>query len=251
MPEVEQADLTALTVQLLSAYVSNNTVPSENLAGLIETTRSALAGKTEPAAPPEPEFPPAVTVRKSLASKDHILSLIDGRPYKALKRHLATNGLTPAEYRERYGLPKDYPMVAPNYSEHRREVAKKLGLGRRIAAKPSVASAEVEAASPAEPIATPQTKAPRVAKPRTAPKRAAKTAKPAEVSEAPVAAPAETAPVDAVAAPKPRGRKPKTVDAAVDTPAPKRGRKKDVTPAEAVVPTSKRARKPKVAAETA
>lgn len=77
------------------------------------------------------EFTPAVSVRKSLASPDHILSMIDGKPYKSLKRHLSGHGLTPAEYRARYGLKSDYPMVAPGYSAQRREVAKRLGLGRK------------------------------------------------------------------------------------------------------------------------
>lgn len=77
------------------------------------------------------EFIPAVTVRKSLASKDYIISMIDGKPYKTLRRHLATHGMTPDEYRARYKLKPDYPMVAPSYSEQRRAVAKQLGLGRK------------------------------------------------------------------------------------------------------------------------
>lgn len=77
------------------------------------------------------EFVPAVTVRKSLASKDHIISMIDGKPYRTLRRHLSTHGLTPEEYRARYNLRPDYPMVAENYSAQRREMAKKIGLGNR------------------------------------------------------------------------------------------------------------------------
>lgn len=76
-------------------------------------------------------YEPAVTVRKSLASKDRIISLIDGKPYSTLKRHLSTHGLTPDQYRERYGLKPDYPMVAPAYAEKRRALAKKIGLGRK------------------------------------------------------------------------------------------------------------------------
>ena len=88
------------------------------------------------------EFTPAVTVRKSLASKDHIISMIDGKPYRTLRRHLATHGLTPEEYRARYNLRPDYPMVAPAYSEQRRAMAKKIGLGSKgrvtkAAAKPA------------------------------------------------------------------------------------------------------------------
>src|SRR5204863_109904 len=149
MAENEQPDLTQLTVQLLSAYVSNNSVPNEDLAKLIAATRTALGGASEPATPAAPEFEPAVTVRKSLASRDHILSLIDGKPYRSLKRHLGSHGLTPAEYRERYKLPKTYPMVAPGYSEERREVAKRLGLGR----KPTAPAAAPDAKTTAAPAA--------------------------------------------------------------------------------------------------
>jgi predicted transcriptional regulator len=80
---------------------------------------------------PEAEHVPAVSVRKSLASKDHIISLIDGKPYKTLRRHLSKHGLTPDDYRQRYGLKPDYPMVAPAYAETRRELATKIGLGRK------------------------------------------------------------------------------------------------------------------------
>jgi predicted transcriptional regulator len=78
-------------------------------------------------------FTPAVSARRSLASKDHIISLIDGKPYKTLTRHLSSNGLTPKEYRARYNLRSDYPMVSENYSQSRREMAKRIGLGRRTA----------------------------------------------------------------------------------------------------------------------
>ena len=73
----------------------------------------------------------AVTARKSLASKDHIISMIDGKPYKTLRRHLSTNGMTPESYRARFGLRSDYPMVAEGYSQTRRDLAKKIGLGRK------------------------------------------------------------------------------------------------------------------------
>lgn len=133
MAEAEQRDLTMLTVELLSAYVAKNEVKSEDLAALIKSTHNALAEINAPAAPEPiaPEYPPAVTIRKSLASRDHLISMIDGKPYKTLKRHASRHGLTPAEYRQRYNLPADYPMVAPAYSEHRRNVAQQLGLGRK------------------------------------------------------------------------------------------------------------------------
>jgi predicted transcriptional regulator len=153
MAEAEQRDLTTLTVELLSAYVAKNEVKSDDLAALIKTTHGALAEidapAPAPAAPAEPEYPPAVSVRKSLASREHLISMIDGKPYKTLKRHASRHGLTPAEYRQRYNLPADYPMVAPAYSEQRRGVAARLGLGRKGAA--SAEAVEAEAAQPETP----------------------------------------------------------------------------------------------------
>ncbi len=150
MADAEQPDFTAMTVQLLSAYFANNQVPAGDIAGIIEATRDALERKATTETPPAPEHVPAVSIRKSLGSREHIISMLDGKPYKTLKRHLATNGLTPAEYRERYNLPKDYPMIAPAYSEHRRAVAQQLGLGRRIGAKSAAEAPAGEAAPVAE-----------------------------------------------------------------------------------------------------
>jgi predicted transcriptional regulator len=94
-------------------------------ATIEELSGTKSAGADEPSSTASSQqYVPAVTVRKSLASKDHILSLIDGKPYKTLRRHLSGHGLTPEEYRARYNLKADYPMVAPSYSEHRRAVAK-------------------------------------------------------------------------------------------------------------------------------
>lgn len=131
MSEADKPDLTALTVQLLSSYVANNAVPNDALADLIRTTKAALAEDGKVEAVPEATVVPAVSAKASLASKDHIVSMIDGKPYKTLKRHLSGHGLTPEDYRARFKLPADYPMVAPNYSEQRRRVAKELGLGRK------------------------------------------------------------------------------------------------------------------------
>ncbi|WP_084438963.1 MucR family transcriptional regulator [Sphingobium sp. TCM1] len=141
--DTEQPDFTAMTVQLLSAYFANNQVPAGDIAGIIEATRDALERKATVETPAAPEYVPAVSIRKSLGSREHIISMLDGKPYKTLKRHLATNGLTPAEYRERYNLPKDYPMIAPAYSEHRRAVAAQIGLGRRVGAKSATEAAPV------------------------------------------------------------------------------------------------------------
>ena len=93
------------------------------------------------------EYKPAVTARKSLSSPDHIISLIDGKPYKTLRRHLSGHGMTPEQYRERYNLKPDYPMVARNYSESRRAMAHKIGLGaRRRNAKQAAAAPSPNAA---------------------------------------------------------------------------------------------------------
>ncbi len=92
---------------------------------------SGVPSSTAEQEAPEAEHVPAVSVRKSLATRDHIVSLIDGRPYKTLRRHLSKHGLTPDDYRQRYGLKADYPMVAPAYAETRRDLATKIGLGRK------------------------------------------------------------------------------------------------------------------------
>ncbi len=91
------------------------------------------------------EYTPAVSVRKSLANKDHIISMIDGKPYRTLRRHLTGNGLTPAEYRARYNLKADYPIVAESYSEARRTMAKRIGLGRKPAQRADAAPAPAKA----------------------------------------------------------------------------------------------------------
>lgn len=128
-----------LATELTIAWLGNpNTRTSADevpafLGKMYETVSSLVSGTQEPITPEAEikEYTPAVTARKSLASPDVIISMIDGKPYKTLRRHLSTNGMTPAEYRERYGLKADYPMVAATYSESRRAMAKKIGLGRK------------------------------------------------------------------------------------------------------------------------
>ena len=122
--------LIALTSDIVAAHVSNNGVAVEDLPTLIRNIHGALAGLG--AAPQVEARPqPAVSVRSSVKN-DHIVCLEDGRKMKMLKRHLMTDhGLTPAEYRARWGLPADYPMVAPEYAEKRRTLAKAIGLGRK------------------------------------------------------------------------------------------------------------------------
>ncbi len=126
----------ALTTEIVSAYVANNTVAPADLPALIATVLRSLneAGRVEEAAPERPE--PAVPVRKSVG-QDFIVCLEDGKKLKMLKRYLQKRyGMTPAEYRRRWGLPSDYPMVAPAYAERRSAMAKENGLGRKPAARP-------------------------------------------------------------------------------------------------------------------
>jgi predicted transcriptional regulator len=134
-----------LATELTIAWLSNpNTrTNADDVPAFLQSMHDAVARLSTaqaPAAEPDSgqEHVPAVTVRKSLASREHIISLIDGKPYKTLRRHLATNGLTPAQYRERYGLKADYPMVAPAYSESRSAMAKTIGLGRKPGATKAV-----------------------------------------------------------------------------------------------------------------
>ena len=153
MNETNSSDLTSLTVDLLAAYLSSHSnVRPDDLPGLIASTHAALRGLDAPAedagsAAANEEFTPAVTARKSIANPDVIISMIDGKPYKTLKRHLGRHGLTPDDYRARYNLPSSYPMVAKGYSEQRREVANRLGLGRKRA--PSDAAPEAAPEAPA------------------------------------------------------------------------------------------------------
>jgi predicted transcriptional regulator len=122
----------ALTADIVSAYVSNNTVSANDIPGLINQIHSALtrvsSGQSE--APAEP-LKPAVPVKKSI-TPEHIVCLEDGKKFKSLKRHLRTQyNMTPEQYREKWDLPADYPMVAPNYAAARSQLAKQMGLGQQ------------------------------------------------------------------------------------------------------------------------
>jgi predicted transcriptional regulator len=124
-------DLMALTADIVSAHVSNNSVAASDVAGLIQSVYSALQSTATPAAAQEEKRDPAVPVRSSV-KPDYIVCLEDGAKVKMLKRYLATRyNLTPDEYRRKWGLQHDYPMVCPNYSEQRKELAKTIGLGRK------------------------------------------------------------------------------------------------------------------------
>lgn len=130
-PSIEQDVLLALVSDIVSAHVGNNTVASGELPGLIANVYGALAGLGEPIVETVARPDPAVSVRASI-KPDHIVCLEDGKKMKMLKRHLMTDhGMTPEQYRQRWSLAPDYPMVAPNYAEQRRDLAKQIGLGRK------------------------------------------------------------------------------------------------------------------------
>jgi predicted transcriptional regulator len=123
-------DLVTLTADIVSAYVSKNSVPISELPGLLAAVHGSLHSIAAPP-PPEPEKPvPPIPIKKTV-TPDHIISLEDGKPYKSLKRHLTTRGLSPEQYRQKWGLPPDYPMVAATYAAQRSELAKSIGLGQQ------------------------------------------------------------------------------------------------------------------------
>ena len=130
--DTDNSALVELTADIVSAYVSNNTLVVSELPALIESVGDALALAADKASKPQkPELKPAVSSKRSV-TPDHIICLEDGKKFKSLKRHLrAQYDLSPEEYREKWGLQHDYPMVAPNYAAARSALAKKLGLGRR------------------------------------------------------------------------------------------------------------------------
>lgn len=119
------------TTDIVVSYVSNNSLGADEVSSLIQNVYGTLAGLGNDGAVAEARPEPAVSVRSSV-KKDHIVCLEDGKKMKMLKRHLMTDhGMTPEEYRARWNLPSDYPMVAPDYAEKRRDLAKKIGLGRK------------------------------------------------------------------------------------------------------------------------
>jgi len=131
MVEGQDENLIALTAEIVSAHVSNNKVASADIADLIASVHGALTGLGEPAPAPEVELEPAVSVRASV-KPDHIVCLEDGEKLKMLKRHLATHhGMSPADYRAKWKLPADYPLVAPDYAAQRKDLALAIGLGRK------------------------------------------------------------------------------------------------------------------------
>lgn len=119
------------TTRITAAHLSHNTVPVSDIAELLRAVYGSLTGLANGGAPAAASPQPAVPIRRSVAA-DHIVCLEDGKKLKMLKRHLKTTyNMTPEEYRKKWGLPLDYPMVAPNYAKHRSQIAKKIGLGRQ------------------------------------------------------------------------------------------------------------------------
>ncbi len=129
---LEKNELVELTAEIVSAYVSNNTVVSTDLAGVIHNVFDALnKASTSWNQPVKEELKPAVSIKKSV-TPDYIICLEDGKKFKSLKRHIRTHyDLSPEEYREKWGLAHDYPMVSPNYARARSDLAKRMGLGQR------------------------------------------------------------------------------------------------------------------------
>lgn len=123
--------LIELTTRIVAAYVSNNSVAADDLPNVISQVHAALGGATMPVEEVPEKQKPAVTVRRSIQN-DHLICLEDGQKYKSLKRHLMIHhGLTPEQYREKWDLPDDYPMVSPTYAEVRSLLAKEIGLGQK------------------------------------------------------------------------------------------------------------------------
>jgi predicted transcriptional regulator len=130
--DLRAAELAELTVEIVSAFVSNNPIPAASLPELIASVHKSMSGLRQPvAAKIEPQTP-AVNPKRSVFP-DHIVSLENGRKFKSMKRHVGLLGMTPDEYRAKWGLPHDYPMVAPNYAATRSALAKASGLGRKAA----------------------------------------------------------------------------------------------------------------------
>jgi predicted transcriptional regulator len=148
---IDRSDLLALTAEIVSAHVGNNS--TEDVPALIQTVFDTLSGLGTDAAPPV-ELTPAVPIRRSVTD-DYLICLEDGKKLKMLKRHLMTSyDMTPAQYRAKWGLKADYPMVAPSYSARRGELARQIGLGR----KPKVVEVVAEPAPAPKPARKARTK---------------------------------------------------------------------------------------------
>ncbi len=131
-------NLIELTAEIVSAYVANNRVPPHDISSVIETVHASLQLLGKPVLPVAEKPVPRIPIKKTV-TPDYIISLEDGKHYKSLKRHLSGYGMSPQEYKEKWGLPHDYPMVASSYAAHRSELAKSIGLGRKKEVAPEPA----------------------------------------------------------------------------------------------------------------
>jgi len=136
--EMQMVDskIAELVAHIVGAYVENNALPADQLPGLISSVSGTIAGLGQPADPVAAKPVPAVNPKKSVFP-DYIVCLDDGKKFRSLRRHLAALGMTPDEYRQKWNLPRDYPMTAPNYAAVRSALAKASGLGRKASPKPS------------------------------------------------------------------------------------------------------------------
>jgi predicted transcriptional regulator len=149
--------LLAMTAHIVASYLENNAAKPEDIPALITSVHASIAGLGSEPEPEEPEAPARLTpaaIRK-LIQPDGITSLIDGRKFKSMRRHLSLQGFTPESYREHFGLPKDFPMVAPEYAAARSQLAKSMGLGAR-GRKPRAAEAPAKPARKARAAKTGQ-----------------------------------------------------------------------------------------------
>ncbi len=235
---MNDTDLIGLTADIVSAHVSHNSVPTAEVPALIRAVYEALDRTGQPEVKAQPALEPAVSIRASI-KPDYLICLEDGKKLKMLKRYLRTNyNMTPDEYRAKWGLPKDYPMVAPSYREARSALAHQIGLGRKkVAPAASKASPATSKAAPAAPktakpvkAAPAAAKAPKVAP--AAPKAAPKAPKaPKAASAALKVAPKTAKPVKAA--------KPKATKPAVTAPAPAAKTAKAAKPSAAKAPARK------------
>ncbi len=149
----QQSEFVGLAADIVSSYVANNNLQVAELPGLIASVHASLVALGQPVAPAveETRATPA-QIRKSV-TPDHLISFLDGKPYRSLKRHLTSQGLTPADYRQKFGLPHDYPMVAASYAAQRSALAKSLGLGQRRRDAAAAMPVVVEEPAPVAPAA--------------------------------------------------------------------------------------------------
>ena len=176
---IENKDLISLTADIVSAHVSNNMVPASDIPALINAVHGAFTALGEDRMPVAEELRPAVSVRASV-KPDHLVCLEDGKKMPMLKRYLRTNyNMSPEDYRAKWSLPWDYPMVAPNYTAQRQEMAKKIGLGRKavepqsLKTKPAAKARASKKSGPAKRAAKPAANAvvPASSEPIPQPKR--------------------------------------------------------------------------------